>query len=105
MKKLCNSIQKRPINLILMLSVALLYLFNNLFLKEHSSGVFWLFFVCYFNDLICPLFFFSYANLLLITVNREITRLWVICLISIAASSYLGICSTAHKTIVNNRSA
>ena len=86
MKKIADSIRKRPINLILILSVISAYFFNNLFLKEHSSGLLRLFFVCYFNDLICPLFFFAYANLLLITVNREITRLWMTCLIGICTS-------------------
>ncbi len=52
MKKLVDSIRKRPINLILLISVISMYLFNNLFLKEHSSGLLRLFFVCYFNDLI-----------------------------------------------------
>lgn len=86
MKKLIKSIQKRPINLILIASVSSMYLFNNLFLKEHSSGLLRIFFVCYFNDLICPLFFFSYANLLLITVNKEISCLWGVCLISLCTS-------------------
>jgi hypothetical protein len=86
MKKLVESVRKRPINLILLISVIIAYLFNNLFLKEQSSGLLRLFFVGYFNDLICPLFFFSYANMLLITVNKEITRLWVTCLISFCTS-------------------
>lgn len=86
MQKLVDSIQKRPINVILPIFVVSIYLFNNIFLKEHSSGVLKLFFVGYFNDLICPLFFFSYANILLITVNKEITRLWVISLVGLCAS-------------------
>ena len=45
-----------------------------------------MFFIGYFNDLICPLFFFSYANMLLITVGKEIARLWVICLVSLCTS-------------------
>lgn len=86
MKKLVESIRKRPINLILIIFVISAYLFNNLFVKEHSSGLLRLFFVGYFNDLICPLFFFSYANMLLITVNKEISLLWVTCLISLCTS-------------------
>ena len=35
--------------------------------------------ICYLNDLICPLFFVSYSNLLLITINKEIKKLkWLI---------------------------
>ena len=86
MKKIIESIRKRPVNLILLVAVIIAYLFNNLHLKSHTGGAIRLFFVCYFNDLICPLFFFSYANILLITVNKEITRLWVICLISFCTS-------------------
>ena len=82
MKKILVSIRKRPVNLILIFVVIAAYLLNNLYLKSHTVGVVRLFFIGYFNDFICPLFFFSYANLLLITVNKEITRLWATCLIS-----------------------
>ena len=83
MKKIVESIRKRPVNLIL---VVFAYWINNLFLKEHSGGLLRVFFIGYFNDLICPLFFFSYANMLLITVGKEIARLWVICLVSLCTS-------------------
>lgn len=86
MKKIVESIRKRPINLILIVFVISAYLLNIFFLKDYSHRLLKLFFVCYFNDLICPLFFFSYANMLLITVSREITRLWLICLISVCTS-------------------
>ena len=36
MKKLVESVRKRPINLILLISVIIAYLFNNLFLKEQG---------------------------------------------------------------------
>ena len=82
MKKIVESIRKRPVNLMLLILVVFAYWINNLFLKEHSGGLF----IGYFNDLICPLFFFSYANMLLITVGKEIARLWVICLVSLCTS-------------------
>ena len=44
--------------------------------------------LCYFNDLICPLLFFSYANLLLLTVDKEITQLWLTCLVGLCASCF-----------------
>lgn len=86
MRKIIDSINERPLNGILIIFVVAMYLFNNIYLKFHSRGIMRDFFVCYLNDLICPLFFFSYSNLLLITVNREITKLRIICLISICTS-------------------
>lgn len=86
MKKIVESIRKRPVNLMLLILVVFAYRINNLFLKEHSGGLLRVFFIGYFNDLICPLFFFSYANMLLITVGKEIARLWVICLVSLCTS-------------------
>ena len=86
MKKIVESIRKRPVNLMLLILVVFAYWINNLFLKEHSGGLLRVFFIGYFNDLICPLFFFSYVNMLLITVGKEIARLWVICLVSLCTS-------------------
>lgn len=86
MKKIVESIRKRPVNLMLLILVVFAYWINNLFLKEHSGGLLRVFFIGHFNDLICPLFFFSYANMLLITVGKEIARLWVICLVSLCTS-------------------
>lgn len=86
MKKIVESIRKRPVNLMLLILVVFAYWINNLFLKEHSGGLLRVFFIGYFNDLICPLFFFSYANMLLITVGKEIARLWVIFLVSLCTS-------------------
>lgn len=86
MIKLIKSIQKRPINIILVVIVLVAYFVNNKFLKIYTNGNVRLFFICYFNDLICPLFFFSYANMLLNTVDKEINRLWVICLVSLCTS-------------------
>lgn len=86
MKKIVESIKKRPINLFLIIFVLCAYWINNYFLKVHCTGILKLFFVCYFNDLICLLFFFSYANLLLITVNREISKLRYYILISLCTS-------------------
>lgn len=86
MNRLNASIHKRPVNIILIVSVIGAYLLNNLFLKKNSTGIIHYFFMCHFNDLICPLLFFSYINLLLLTVDKELTSLWKICLISICTS-------------------
>ena len=79
MKKLLHSMAVRPVNPVLILGVAMLYGFNNLWLKSHTSGEVNYFFVCHFNDLICPLLFVGYSNLLLLTVGKEIRKLhWIL---------------------------
>ena len=75
MKDILLSIRKRPLNIILILVAAALYLINNLFLKKNLPGTAAWFFTGYFTDLICPLIFFAYANMLLLTTGREIRRL------------------------------
>lgn len=75
MSYIVNSAKKRPINIIFMLVVLILYIFNNGFFKTHTTGIWYEFFVCYFNDLLCPLFFLAYCNLLLITSGRELHKL------------------------------
>lgn len=80
-----KSIKKRPINIFLIAIVVILYLINNLFIKKHSSGLANLFFSGYFNDLLCPIAFLSYINILLLTRNIEITKpktVILICLVS-----------------------
>ena len=85
MQKLKMSVRNQPINLILMCFAVVLYFFNNFYIKSHTSGAVGDFFKYYFNDLLCPFFALGYINLLLITVNREITELWKLLLIIIAA--------------------
>lgn len=78
MKKILISVKSNPINLILMVIVFVLYFFNNIILKKYTNGLIQYFFICYFNDLICPLLFFSYSNMLLISVNKELKSLkWI----------------------------
>lgn len=78
MKKILLSIKLKPVNFMLIISVLILYLSNNLYLKNHTNDSMQNFFVCYFNDLICPLLFFSYSNILLICVNKELKKLkWI----------------------------
>ena len=54
-------------------------------MKLHTEGLAREFFVCYFNDLMCPFFFLSYVNLLLLTDNKEITGLGALLLAASAA--------------------
>lgn len=73
-----QSIRQKPVNLVLILVVLGLYFLNNLVLKVHTRGRLQYFMICHFNDLICPLFFFGYCNLLLITADKEIKKLhWI----------------------------
>lgn len=74
-KVLLNVIRKKPINLVLICVVGVLYMLNNNFLKSSSPDTVRWFFISYFNDLICPLLFFSYVNILLLTKNLELSRL------------------------------
>ena len=69
-----------------MIFVSGLYLANNLIIKPNSDGILHMFFCCYFNDLICPLFFFAYTNMLLLTVDKELTNFWAICGMGVVVS-------------------
>lgn len=86
MKKLIESVRTRPVNLILMVAVLGLYFLNNLVLKEHTTGAVQYFCICFLNDLMCPLFFLGYCNLLLITSGRELKKLPWVMLLCFAAS-------------------
>lgn len=86
MKKIVCSIKNRPINLWLMLMVAALYLINNCYLKIYAPQAIRWFFICYFNDLICPLLFFGYVNILLLTKGKELSKLKLILLFGLLVS-------------------
>lgn len=85
MHKLVASIKYRPINILSILSVASLYLVNNKFIKPNTKGLIHVFFVSYFNDLLCPCLFLAYTNLLLITCGREVIYLKTLLLLSLVA--------------------
>ena len=79
MKKLAASARFRPVNPVLMAAVLVLYFLNNRWFKAHTDGPVQYFMICHFNDLICPLFFLAYSNLLLLTVGRELRKIhWVL---------------------------
>ena len=83
--RILMSIKRNPLNLVLMIGVAGFYFLNNVYFKHVAKGLLRQFLICYFNDLICPLFFFAYANTLLITVHRELTKLWQLFVVSLCA--------------------
>lgn len=74
-----------PINIILIVSVLALYYFNNTYLKHATSGIVQRMLICHFNDLMCPLFLMSYANLLLLTIGIKVISLKGILFIVIPA--------------------
>ena len=96
--KIIKSILSAPMNAILILVVFCAYFCNNLYFKNATTGIFRLFFVCYFNDLICPLLFFSYSNLLLLTVGRELKSLGQILFVGLLASFVWEIVAPAIKS-------
>ena len=51
------------------------FILNNLIFKKISTGILYYFFTGYFNDLLCPLFFVSYANIMLSFIQKEIVKL------------------------------
>lgn len=78
MQKIIASIKSKPLNLVLIIVVLYLYFLNNTYWKTQTDGLVQYFFICHFNDFICPLFFISYSNLLLHSVNKEIKKLkWI----------------------------
>ena len=83
--KILNSIHRRPFNIISMVIVSALYVLNNTCIKPNTIGKFHVFMVSYFNDLICPLWFLAYVNLLLITNDKEIIHLWKLLTICLMA--------------------
>ena len=75
MKRTIQSLKSNLLDLIILVTVSLLYQFNNHYIKANTAGIPHEFFVCYFNDLMAPMFMLSYSNILLHTVNRKITKL------------------------------
>ena len=67
--------QKIDIEFLLIGITIFLYALNNLFFKRMTEGAFYYFFVGYFNDLICPLFFISYVNIILSFIHKRISNL------------------------------
>ena len=85
MQKIIESIKKRPLNIILMITAVILYQLNNYYFKPYKEFFLHDFFTSYFNDLICPFFFLGYTNLLLISNNKEVTSLKILLIICLSA--------------------
>lgn len=61
---MCSYI-KNNYNILLCLAVLILYLLNNIVLKNYTNGNINYFFICYFNDLLAPIFILAYTNIIL----------------------------------------
>ena len=85
MKKIYQGIKRYPFNLCIVAIVIILYFINNLFLKKYTSGIVQEFFICFFNDLMAPVFLLAYANILAITRNMRIVKLLYIELICLGS--------------------
>ena len=70
-----NIITKRRFDFFLVAITAILYLLNISVFKKAHTGIFHYFFVCYFNDLICPMGFLAYVNIMLSFVNKKLDGL------------------------------
>ena len=77
------SIRKNLLNIFLVFVVAGLYLLNNVYFKYVTKGILCQFMNGYFNDLICPLFFSAYSNILLGSVHKKLSKLWQLAIISL----------------------
>lgn len=74
MKRFIDSIKKRPMNLVIMFVVSFLYFFNNFFIKSHTDGLARLFFVCFFNDILCPIVITAFINFIAVAFGKELKR-------------------------------
>ena len=70
------AIFKRKINLIGIAVAISVYGINKTFLIPYTHGKFNYFCRCYLNDLVCPLFFLGYCQILLIWIKCEIKSYW-----------------------------
>ena len=70
--QLWYSVWKRKINIICITVATSIYCLNQLVLKKQLTGNVGYFCKCYLNDLVCPLFFLSYAQIMLIWAKCEI---------------------------------
>ena len=63
-------------DLLLLIISSIFYLTNVLFVRQYG----WLFFISYFNDVCCGIWFLSYSNLLLGIRGKRIEKIWTILL-------------------------
>ena len=67
-----HAIFKRKMNIFCILFAVGVYIVNKTILIPHISGKLGLFCRCYLNDLVCPLFFLGYCEILFIWIECEL---------------------------------
>lgn len=72
-------------NLICMAVAITLFILNEMILKEITSGKIKLFFGGHFNDLICPLFFLGYCQIVFVWIKKELKSYSLIMLLIMVA--------------------
>ena len=55
--------------------IAALYILNNSVFKQITTGFLREFFICYFNDLMAPMFILAYTNILLRTKGKRLCNI------------------------------
>lgn len=73
-------------NFLIFISCFLLYVLNTLIFSNVDNFTLHYFFTCYFNDLMAPLLLFSYINLLLSFIDKNIRSLKHLIIIIIPCS-------------------
>lgn len=63
----------------------IIYVINQTLLKKYSSEILHKFCTCYLNDLICPLFFLGYCQVIFIWAKNEIKSYFLLLLLGMSA--------------------
>ena len=71
-----QAVAKKPVNVWCIFLSMSLYLINKFYLSEIATGWIGFFCRCFLNDFMCPLFFLSFSQILLIWAEHEITSYW-----------------------------
>ena len=77
LNRLVHTIKRRPVNIYCIIGSLFLYGINQVLLKNILSGVPGMVCNCYFNDLLCPLFFIAFTELVLLWDGVEIRSFWL----------------------------
>lgn len=71
---------------IMSMSICLIvFILNNVLLKDITTGTLTMFCRCYLNDLVCPLFFLGYCQVIFIWIKNEIKSYSILLLIGMMA--------------------
>lgn len=83
--RLWNAIWKYKANVFCMMVAIILYFLNQFLFKNSFTGIVGYFCKCFFNDLVCPLFFLSYVQIVLIWAECEMKKYVTILMVGMSA--------------------